>query len=877
VPSTQPPGKAGPLRRATLVALGCGVLLVAVAGAALIAFGPDAADTRAVAAVAFLVAAGAAGGLLILQSLRRDRLGDALADSEARYRQLIELSPEAIFVQRDGKVILVNDRCLALLGATDPHQLLGREIWSIVHPDDHEAARAGIGRLLEGGEAIGSAERRLVRLDGSVVDVELTAALVRGRGGPAIQVILRDIGERKRILAELRARARQQEAVAQLGQLALEEVALESLFDDATRRVAEALGTDIVVVHELEPDGAHLLLRAAVGVSEGDVGKLRIPAARASQAGYTLLAERAIVVEDLAAETRFDKRLQLLALGALSGLTMVIRGKDRPFGVLAAHAKQRRRFSREDVNFIEAVAFLLSAAVTRKQDDRRLRDQRARLVAVLDNTADGIVTTDPRGVIEMANPAAARLFGYPVGELIGANIKGLVAGSSRDALSDLLAPAAAPDTAARELEGRRADGSLFPLELGLGQVELRDGRRYIATMRDLTERRATEEQLRQFQKLEAVGQLSGGVAHDFNNLLTVILGSSEMLLEQPSVPAAQRRLLENIRVAAERGADLTQRLLAYSRRQTLRATSFDLNELIGDMGELLRRSLGEAIEIRTKLADDLWPVMADPSQVESAVLNLAVNARDAMPKGGLLVIETANAMLDDAYAARNRVVKPGSYVMLAMTDNGTGMSPDIVARAFEPFFTTKEVGKGTGLGLSMVYGFAQQSGGHARIYSELGHGTTVRLYLPRAEAPAAPPPAKEPPVRSAGSETILVVEDDDMVRHTVAIQLGSLGYRVIEAADGPQALAKLAEAERVDLLFTDMVMPRGMNGRQLAEAARRLIPGLRVLFTSGYEREILDPPGHAEGAPDLLRKPYQMAELARMVRKILDAAPAPMA
>jgi CheY-like chemotaxis protein len=291
----------------------------------------------------------------------------------------------------------------------------------------------------------------------------------------------------------------------------------------------------------------------------------------------------------------------------------------------------------------------------------------------------------------------------------------------------------------------------------------------------------------------------------------------------------------------------------------------------------LRRSLGEAIEIRTKLADDLWPVMADPSQVESAVLNLAVNAHDAMPKGGLLVIETANAVLDDAYAARNRFVKPGSYVMLAITDNGTGMSPDIVARAFEPFFTTKEVGKGTGLGLSMVYGFAQQSGGHARIYSELGHGTTVRLYLPRAEAPAAPPPAKEPPVRSAGSETILVVEDDDMVRHTVAIQLGSLGYRVIEAADGPQALAKLAEAERVDLLFTDMVMPRGMNGRQLAEAARRLIPGLRVLFTSGYEREILDPPGHAEGAPDLLRKPYQMAELARMVRKILDAAPAPMA
>jgi PAS domain S-box-containing protein len=859
------------------VALGCGVLLIAVAGAALIAFGPEAAEARAVAAVTFLITAGALGGLLAVQIARRDRLAEALTDSEARYRQLVELSPEAIFVHRAGEIVLVNERCIALLGATGPDQLLGRQIWSIMHPDEHADARANIARLREGGGAIVSAERRFVRLDGSVVDVELTAAPVVGRGGAAIQVILRDIGERKRMLAELHARARQQEAVAQLGQLALEEAAIETLFDEAARGVARALGAEIVVVHELEPDGTHFVLRAGVGVPAQEIGKARIPAARASQAGYTLLAERAIVVEDLATETRFDKRQPLLALGAVSGISMVVRGKDRPFGMIGAHTRQRRAFSREDVNFIEAVAFLLSAAVTRKLDDRRLRDQRAQLVAVLDNTDHGIVTIDRRGMIEMANPAAARLFGFGEGELVGTSIGDLIAAEDGDPLNDLIAPGRRFGAAARELEGRRADGSAFPLELGVGQVELRAGRRYIVTLRDLTERKATEEQLRQFQKLEAVGQLSGGIAHDFNNLLTVILGSSELLLDQDSVPAAQRRLLDGIRLAAERGADLTQRLLAYSRRQTLHAASFDLNGLIGRMDALLRRSLGESIEIRTRLASDLWPVMADPSQVESAVFNLAVNARDAMPKGGLLVIESANAVLDDAYAARNRFVKPGSYVMLAVTDNGTGMPPDVMARAFEPFFTTKEVGRGNGLGLSMVYGFAQQSGGHAKIYSELGHGTTVRLYLPRADRAVAQTPVEERPIRSAGGESILVVEDDDMVRHTLAIQLGSLGYRIVEAADGPQALAKLAEAGRIDLLFTDMVMPRGMSGRQLAKAARQLAPDLRVLFTSGYARDMVDAPAPSTGGPELLRKPYQMTELARMIRKILDAEPAPIA
>ena len=881
MPSSQLPGKLWPPRGSARIILACGVLLVAAAIAVLIAVnrgvGGDDLTGRIAAVLVFIVVIGALSGLLIFQIARRDRLTGELADSEARYRQLVELSPEAIFVHRGDRLILVNERCVSLLGATDRAQLIGRSVLSFLHPDDHDAARAAIQRLLRTGEVARFAERRFIRLDGTIVEVEITAALVRERGGRAIQVILRDIGDRKRIVAELRARTRQQEAVAQLGQLALEEIDLDTLFAEATARVAATLGTEIVVILELSPDASDLLLRAGVGWPADAIGTARIPAARGSQAGYTLLSEEVIVVENLAAETRFDKRQPLLDLGAISGLSIVIGGKSRPFGVLGAHTKTRRSFSRDDINFVAAIAYLLAAAITRKQDGQRLRDKQARLFAILNNTADGIVTIDERGTIESANPAAARMFGWAEDELVGRNVKTLLAAAPRGAADDfarslLVSDPTGAAVAGRELEGRRRDGSIFPLEFGVGQVELSGRRLFIGTLRDLTERRATEEQLRQFQRLEAVGQLSGGIAHDFNNLLTIILGNADLLLDRADPAQPSRRLLETIRAAAERGADLTQQLLAYSRRQSLRTRSFDLNELIGGMNELLRRSLGEPIEIRTNLAADLWPVMADPSQVESALLNLAINARDAMADGGLLVIETANAVVDDSYAARNRFVKAGDYVLLAVTDTGTGMSPDVAARAFEPFFTTKEVGKGTGLGLSMVYGFAQQSGGHAEIYSERGHGTTVRVYLPSATAPAERSRAAEPKARSVGGETILVVEDDDTVRHALAIQLGGLGYRVIEAADGPQALAKLAEAdEPVDLLVTDMVLPRGMTGPQLAEAGRRLLPDLRVLYTSGHARDMAGILDQADLDRDPLRKPYQMTELARMVRKILDA------
>jgi CheY-like chemotaxis protein len=336
-----------------------------------------------------------------------------------------------------------------------------------------------------------------------------------------------------------------------------------------------------------------------------------------------------------------------------------------------------------------------------------------------------------------------------------------------------------------------------------------------------------------------------------------------------------------MRLAAEHGADLTGRLLAFGRRQTLVPRPTDVNALLGDMEPLMQRTLGEHIEIRLQRGQELWPATIDRGQLESAVLNLAVNARDAMPDGGRLTIETANAELDEGYAAINPDMRPGDYVMIAVSDTGTGMSADVLARAFEPFFTTKDVGKGTGLGLSMVYGFVKQSEGHARIYSEVGVGTVVRLYLPRSKevVTKAPSPATAPPGLPTGTETILLVEDDSLVRGYAAAQLGALGYRVVTAENARQAIEAIERGCVPDLLFTDMIMPGGMNGRELAEHLLARRSGLKVLYTSGYAHDVID--GRPESPPQtshqvkhpvrhLLGKPYRRRDLATKVREVLD-------
>ncbi len=405
-------------------------------------------------------------------------------------------------------------------------------------------------------------------------------------------------------------------------------------------------------------------------------------------------------------------------------------------------------------------------------------------------------------------------------------------------------------------------------ELGVLMQELND-----SAQAQHQQRIAIEElnaRLRESQRLEAVGQLTGGVAHDFNNLLTVILGNAEVLRERLGGDPKLASMADMVVSAADRGAQLTQRLLAFARKQALEPQIVEVNQRVADMDALLRRTLGEHIEIEFTRGAGLWPALVDPVQLDNALLNLCLNSRDAMPEGGRLTVETANAYLGHEYVQAHADVKAGQYVMLAVSDNGSGIAPQHLARVFEPFFTTKEKGKGTGLGLAMIYGFAKQSGGHVSIYSEPGQGTTVKLYLPRAgHAQAALKLTDGSMTASGGTETVLLVEDDALVRRYAHDQLVALGYTVIEAHNGTQALQVLQAQGEVDLLFTDVVMP-GLTGKQLADQARLLRPQLKVLYTSGYTENAIVHQGRLDPGVHLLTKPYRREELARRVRDAMS-------
>ena len=419
---------------------------------------------------------------------------------------------------------------------------------------------------------------------------------------------------------------------------------------------------------------------------------------------------------------------------------------------------------------------------------------------------------------------------------------------------------------------RRKDGTTYDVEVRLQLSHAENPPVFVAIIQDISDRLAMEEQLRHSQKMEAVGQLTGGVAHDFNNLLAVILGNLDALEEKvrdkPDLYALVRPAIR----AVERGTALTARLLAFSRKQALRPRAVNLNDLMTNMVELLRRTLGATIAIEAMSGKDLWPCEVDPVQLENALLNLAVNARDAMPEGGKLTIETANVRLDDEYAAAQAEVIPGNYVVLAVSDTGAGMPPQVLKHVFEPFFTTKEVGKGTGLGLSMVYGFVKQSGGHVTIYSEPGKGTTVRIYLPRTRRVEAyiPPAEHAATDYRARDETILIVEDDPEVRSLAVMLLRELGYEVLDAGQGAAALAHLAENPRINLLLTDMVLPGEFSGATLAEEVRRRYPWIKVVYMSGYTEKAASRGGQLGSGEILLQKPFRRLELARTLRQALD-------
>jgi PAS domain S-box-containing protein len=515
----------------------------------------------------------------------------------------------------------------------------------------------------------------------------------------------------------------------------------------------------------------------------------------------------------------------------------------------------------------------------------QLEDTERRFRILVEGVTDyAIFMLDPGGTIINWNPGAQRIKGYAPHEIIGQHFSRFYTDKDQADRVPFKALETATRTGKFEAEGWRVrkDGTQFWANVVINAIRDSKGELigFAKVTRDLTERRAAEERLQQSQKMEGIGQLTGGVAHDFNNLLTVIIGNLEALqrhLREDELDVDRlKRSADNAMRGARRAESLTQRLLAFSRQQPLEPKPIDVGRLVSGMSDLLRRTLGEHISIETVLAGGLWRAVADPNQLEIAIINLAVNARDAMPKGGKLTIETANVHLDDRYAAAQAEVMPGQYVMLAVTDNGIGMGPEVKAKAFDPFFTTKDLGHGTGLGLSQVYGFVKQSRGHVKIYSEVGEGTTVKIYMPRYAAPAQD--ADEEIVQSVASgksrETVLVVEDDEDVRSYSTDSLRDLGYSVIEASNAQTALYML-ESHDVAVLFTDVGLPGGMNGRQLADEARKRRPNLKVLFTTGYARNAIVHEGRLDPGVELLTKPFSQVALSEKLRDIIDAKSSP--
>jgi two-component system cell cycle sensor histidine kinase/response regulator CckA len=575
---------------------------------------------------------------------------------------------------------------------------------------------------------------------------------------------------------------------------------------------------------------------------------------------------------------------------------LAARGREVPFLVVTAHGDERGAvqmmkrgaldYLMKDGTLLELLPAVVRQALDQLERQRRLREAevayehlRRHYEMILQAAGEGICGIDLQGRITFVNPAGLRLLGYEAGELLGQDLATLAErpdagrnGHVRDAL-------AANTTCRRhDQEFWRKDGSSFPIEYT--STPIRENGRQIGAVfvfRDVTQRRALEEQFRQSQKLEAVGRLAGGVAHDFNNLLTVISGYSELMVRNPSFDQRARDSAGEIHKAAERAIALTRQLLAFSRKQLLQPRRLSLNAVISEIHKLLCRLIGEDVHLHLALAADLAPVTADPGQLEQVVLNLAVNARDAMPQGGVLTVATANVVVD-ALAARNQPdLPPGRYALLTVGDTGCGMDEATKARIFEPFFTTKGVGQGTGLGLATVYGIVVQSGGRIDVQSEPGRGTTFRVLLPQTAgavepAPAAPPTEALP---RGGTETVLLVEDEDAVRELAARVLLTLGYVVVAARDGAEAQQIAQQANQfLHLMVTDVVMP-GVSGLELARRLAPVRPKMKVLFMSGYADDTIVKHGPLGPGAAFLQKPFTPDGLARTVREVLDRAEVP--
>jgi signal transduction histidine kinase/HAMP domain-containing protein len=662
---------------------------------------------------------------------------------------------------------------------------------------------------------------------------------------------------RKRQIAEriVLERAQQQAALAAMGQFALAGNNLPELLNQAVTFIAQTLGVDYCGVLELLPSGKALLLRAGIGWKDGCVGHASVDADQDSQIGHSFIFSEPLIVEDFSTKGRFRTPQLLRKHGVVSGVNVVIEGHELPYGVLGVYTASRRTFGEDEVHFLQAMGHVLAAALERIRTEAELN----KLAAFAQFNPNPILEFSPDGNANYFNDAAAAL----MDKLGKVDLRGFLPDDAHQIVRTCLQTGQAKTNVEARAANRILSWSFFPV--AASQV-------VHCYVEDITDRLSLEAQLRQAQKMESVGQLAAGVAHDFNNMLTVIQGYAGLLLARPTLAKDLIDPIRAISFAAERAANLTRKLLMFSRGNVMQARPLDLRTVVGDMTKMLRRLLGETVALEFHPPSSLPLVRADLGMIEQVIMNLSVNARDAMPKGGTLTIGIGTQEFDEAHAKANPDARPGMFVCLRMSDTGCGMDAATLAHIFEPFFTTKELGKGTGLGLATVFGIIKQHDGWIEVESQVGSGTTFSIFLP-ASAKPAPASSEEPALPATpsaesrgGHETILLVEDEPALRQLAKLILAGQGYHIFEASKGAEALEIWERhREQIDLVLTDVVMPEGMSGKDLADRLQAHCPDLKVVFTSGYTAEM------NKDNVRFLQKPYSRETLTQAVRDCLDA------
>jgi PAS domain S-box-containing protein len=828
---------------------------------------------------------------MITDITERKRTEEALRESEERYRLLVEMSPDAVVVICDEKFVYVNPSGVRLLGASAAEEVIGRCVWDVAHPDYRELASGRLRQTAEERVLSPLVEQRLVRLDGRVIDINVTSIPTSHQGRPAAQVILRDITESKRAEA---ARSRLA-AIVESSEDAIIGKTLDGVITNWNRGAQriygycaeEVIGRHISVLVPAErrgevmrilenirqgrsvpayetvrvkKDGEPIHISLSVSPILDDAGQITGASAIARDISERRRAEEALHKADQRALREYERLLERVAslaqtLGTARDLTTIYRTL-ADFIVASMPCSALFLSLYDEAEAVRRIVHLWYGGTER--DPAELG-----AVPVGDGPAGQAIKT---GRIVALNDYREALRGCSV-------VASGFDDDPRMPRSALIAPMTIMGRTVGAVEAQSYDPAAYADEhLTAMRLAANLAASAIENVRLLEQERERATQLQQSQKMQAIGRLAGGVAHDFNNLLTAITGYSDLSLRRLGAEDPLRRNIEEIKRAAGRAADLTHQLLAFSRKQVLQPRVLDLNAVISGMEKMLRRLIGEDIELLFEPCPSLGRVKADPGQLEQVLMNLAVNARDAMLGGGKLIVETANTWLDDEYARQHVAVTPGPYVLLAVSDNGCGMDDVTRAQAFEPFFTTKEQGKGTGLGLSTVYGIVKQSQGNIWVYSEVGQGTTFKIYLPRVEEEAEPiRPPEGVKSLAGGQETILLVEDDEMVRGIARAILRQAGYKVLEAADGESAMetCRLHEGT-IHLVLTDVVMPR-MSGRVVADRLRELRPDLSVLFMSGYTEEAVVHHGVLNAGVNFIEKPFTPESLTSKVRQVLGA------